>query len=89
MTETATSQSSLNVVRVGYMMVLIMKEMQIAGQGREGVGVLGNDYQDAFDYMLLLWVFQVMINFVFEQSESMKLSFEQSVAARGCERIII
>ena len=31
-----------------------------AGQGREGVGILDNDYQAAFDFMVLLWVFQVL-----------------------------
>ena len=31
-----------------------------AGHGREGVGILDNDYQAAFDFMVLLWVIQVL-----------------------------
>ena len=31
-----------------------------AAQGREGVGILDNDYQAAFDFMVLLWVLQVL-----------------------------
>ena len=31
-----------------------------AGNGREGVGILDNDYKAAFDYMVLLWVLKVL-----------------------------
>ena len=31
-----------------------------AGSGREGVGILDNDYKAAFDYMVLLWVIKVL-----------------------------
>ena len=31
-----------------------------AGQGREGVGILDNDYMAAFDFMVLLWVLMVL-----------------------------
>ena len=31
-----------------------------AGHGREGVGILDNDYEAAFDYMVLLWVLKVL-----------------------------
>ena len=31
-----------------------------AGQGKEGVGILDNDYQAAFDYMVLLWILKVL-----------------------------
>ena len=34
--------------------------IMMAGKGKEGVGILDNDYQAAFDYMVLLWVFQVL-----------------------------
>ena len=30
------------------------------GQRGEGAGILDNDYQAAFDFMVLLWVFQVL-----------------------------
>ena len=31
-----------------------------AGRGKEGVGILDNDYKAAFDYMVLHWVFKVL-----------------------------
>ena len=31
-----------------------------AGHGKEGVGILDNDYMAAFDYMVLLWVLAVL-----------------------------
>ena len=31
-----------------------------AGHGKEGVGILDNDYQAAFDFMVLLWVLEVL-----------------------------
>ena len=34
--------------------------IMVAGHGREGVGILDNDYQAAFDYMVLLWVLEVL-----------------------------
>ena len=34
--------------------------IQIAGVGREGVGILDNDYQSAFDLMVLRWVLDVL-----------------------------
>ena len=34
--------------------------IQAAGSMDQGVGILDNDYQSAFDYMVLTWVFQVL-----------------------------
>ena len=32
-----------------------------AGRGKEGVGLLDNDYKAAFDFIVMLWVFKVLL----------------------------
>ena len=35
--------------------------MQVASGAKEGMGLLDNDYKAAFDYMVMLWVFKVLL----------------------------
>ena len=35
--------------------------VQVASGSKEGMGLLDNDYKAAFDYMVMLWVFKVLL----------------------------